>query len=246
MHHVVFPPYSQTKHSPLYSSLLDYILTRYVAIQQNLILARKPWILPRQLYKVISLNDDAFHSLDSDVFASQKKNLMKNTHNPRSHLMSSSKSWWYRHPSLECVTDFKLIKGFKFTTDQFTELHRMEFSWPNAQVEQILADEQTHWTVIIFQTSCANDGNWRSKVRGEDPQNLLSPRSDRWVMLGTIRQSRFGLLDILIFWSCDMVKKGVRVVSNQRGYFEGRQKMESWTRSEAILSRMCIRLNLMV
>ena len=58
----------------------------------------------------------------------------------------------------------------------------------------------TDSTVIIY---FIMRQRWELAIRStrEDPQNPLSPRSDRWVMLpvGTTRQSRFGLLDILIF-----------------------------------------------
>ena len=118
-----------------------------------------------------------------------------------SHLLHSQSSeatlWSHLNPDdldIPFIGVLKQIKGY--TSDRFTELHKMGLSWLNAQVEQIRANEQTR-SVIIF-TSCTGT-NEELQIRNmqEDPRNLLSPRNWQMNHIGD-HLSRFGLLDIRI------------------------------------------------
>ena len=113
------------------------------------------------------------------------------------------------------VTDFKRIKGF--STDRFTELHKTELSWLNAQVEQIRSDEPTR-SVIIFTHHAPTTGTCDPKYAGGPTESAFITELTNEPCWGPpVKVWAFGHTH----WSCDMVKKGVRVVSNQRGYSKG-------------------------
>ena len=101
------------------------------------------------------------------------------------------------------VTDFKLIKGF--TSARFTELHKTDLSWLNAQVEQIRTEERTR-SVIIFTHHASTMGTGDPKYAGGPTESAFATPVKVWAFGHT-------------HWSCDMVKK--EVLSNQRGYSKG-------------------------
>ena len=113
------------------------------------------------------------------------------------------------------LADLKRIKGF--TTDQFTELHKTDLSWLNAQVEQIRAEEQAR-SVLIFTHHAPTMGTSDPKYAGGPTASAFATELTNEPCWGPpVKVWAFGHTH----WSCDMVKKGVRVVSNQKGYLKG-------------------------
>ena len=176
-----------------------------------------------------SLQDDAIHKLDT--FASKCNeererdsligefivlNRTRVDLSPTLTILGAT-LWSHLNPDnldilLWRLTDLKRIKGF--TADRFTELHKTELSWLNTQVEQIRANEQTR-SVIIFTHHAPTMGTADPKYAGGPTESAFATELTNEPCWGPpVKVWAFGHTH----WSCDMVKKGVRVVNNQRGY----------------------------
>ena len=113
------------------------------------------------------------------------------------------------------VTDFKAIK--EFSTDRFIELHKTDLSWLNAQVEKIRTEEPTR-SVIIFTHHAPTMGTGDPKYAGGPTESAFATELSNEQCWGSpVKVWAFGHTH----WSCDVVKNGVRVLSNQRGYSKG-------------------------
>lgn len=117
------------------------------------------------------------------------------------------------------LQDFKRIEDF--TPEAFVAAHRADVAWLNTTVAQ-LAREEPHRRVVVFTHHAPTvEGTSDPKFAGRENPTASAFASELtsepcWTA-GIVTLWAFGHTH----WSCDFVRAGVRVVSNQRGYREG-------------------------
>jgi hypothetical protein len=113
----------------------------------------------------------------------------------------------------KALKDFRRIEGL--TPEAYNILHHADVEWLNTQVELIRVNEPGR-QIIIFTHHAPVVGST------SDPRYAGSPSNSAFAT-DLIEKTCWGSpVKIWAFghthWSCDFVRNGVRVVSNQRGY----------------------------
>ena len=119
------------------------------------------------------------------------------------------------------VTDFKRIAHFDPAV--FQARHRADLAWLRQAVADVAADVPEQKRRIVVMThhaptvEGASDPKWAGGPTGSAfaTELLAGERLEDW--RGRVKVWMFGHTH----WSCDFVREGVRVVSNQRGYKDG-------------------------
>jgi len=114
------------------------------------------------------------------------------------------------------VTDFRSIDGF--TPERFLELHQGDLTWLNEEVGQIRASEPARQVIVFTHHAPARRGTADPKFAGGPTESAFATElvgQSCW--REPVKVWAFGHTH----WSCDFVKDGIRVVSNQRGYSTG-------------------------
>lgn len=117
------------------------------------------------------------------------------------------------------LNDFRRIKLFDVA--KYARLHKEHLEWLNTTVENIRAQEPGKRVVIFTHHAPTADGTSNPKYIG-GPTNSAFATELTGESVWKVPVSLWGFGHT--HWSCDFVRDGVRVVSNQRGYFtEGEQ-----------------------
>lgn len=114
------------------------------------------------------------------------------------------------------LTDFKRVAGL--TPETFVALHMADRAWLNQEVEHIRTREPGR-TVVVFTHHAP------TLQDTADPKYADGPTQSAFATELTADKC-WGLpVKVWAFghthWSCDFVREGVRVASNQKGYFQG-------------------------
>lgn len=110
------------------------------------------------------------------------------------------------------VGDFKHISGFN--PEHFRSYHRKDIAWLRGQVDVISKHEPHRKVMIMTHHAPTLEGTSRPDLVGGIRESVYASElsgTDLW--REPVRTWAFGHTH----WSCDFVKGGVRVVSNQRG-----------------------------
>jgi hypothetical protein len=114
------------------------------------------------------------------------------------------------------LTDFKRVEGL--TPETFVALHTADRVWFNQEVEYIRRHEPDR-TIIIF----THHAPTLQDIA--DPKYVGGPTQSAFATELTADQCWGPPVKVWAFghthWSCDFTRKGVRVVSNQKGYSHG-------------------------
>lgn len=118
--------------------------------------------------------------------------------------------------ALACITstvgDFKHIEGF--TPDIFRFLHEQDLSWLKSELTSIRAHEPHRKVVVFSHHAPTLEGTSRPDLVGGVRESAYASELANTKCWGPpVNVWAFGHTH----WSCDFVKGGVRVVSNQRG-----------------------------
>ena len=114
------------------------------------------------------------------------------------------------------VGDFKQIRGF--TLDTFQALHAQDAAWLEAELAAIARDEPARQIVVMTHHAPTKQGTSNPLYEGSPTGSAFAtemvggacwtPQVKVWMYGHT-------------HWNCDVVREGVRIVSNQRGYKNG-------------------------
>ncbi|KAA1478524.1 Ser/Thr protein phosphatase superfamily protein [Dentipellis sp. KUC8613] len=117
------------------------------------------------------------------------------------------------------LQDFKRIDDFNPET--FVAMHRADVCWLNATIAQIAQDEPQRKVIVFTHHAPTIEGTTDPKFSGTNhPTNSAFAteltKETCWTA-GNVTLWACGHTH----WCCDLVRSGVRVVSNQRGYRDG-------------------------
>jgi hypothetical protein len=119
------------------------------------------------------------------------------------------------------LTDFKRIEGL--TPESFVESHKADRAWLNQQVEHIRMQEPERSIVIFSHHAPTLQGTADPKYDGGHSQSAFATELVADKCWGSpVKVWAFGHTH----WSCEFVRQGVRVVSNQKGYFHGDDRFD--------------------
>ena len=112
------------------------------------------------------------------------------------------------------VKDFRMIEGF--TTDVYQELHRRDVEWLQRTLAEIRRDELQRKVIVMTHHAPTVEGTSKPTYSGSAISSAFSTE-----LLGhpdwDMAQVKMWLSGHT-HWPCDFMRKGVRVVSNPRGY----------------------------
>ncbi|KAF8335291.1 Ser/Thr protein phosphatase superfamily protein [Cantharellus anzutake] len=111
------------------------------------------------------------------------------------------------------LNDFRAIKGMN--PEVFCKLHEEEISWLRSKIERIKIDFPEKDIVVLTHHAPTVDGTANPKYKGGPTNSAFATELTGEGFWGEpIKTWAFGHTH----WTCDFVRGGIRVVSNQRGY----------------------------
>ncbi|KAF8912094.1 Ser/Thr protein phosphatase superfamily protein [Gymnopilus junonius] len=116
------------------------------------------------------------------------------------------------------LTDFKRIRSF--TMDAYEELHQQDVTWLRETLASIRESEPERKVVVFTHHAPTVEGTGDPKYLGGLTNSAFATE------LATKESGIWGSPVVMwafghTHWSCDFIKEGIRVYSNQRGYKDG-------------------------